>query len=118
MTNRGDTIIHGSPFKVSLERTINLGNYESTRIGLAVDFMDVKPNEAFKFVQEILDPWVQELRPKSAPPVQPKVTQSKSEKKSKGCKYCGGMIYWEKDEAGGWIPLNPDGSRHRCDKKP
>jgi hypothetical protein len=123
MKNPGDTIIHGSPFRVSLERTINLGNYESTRIGLAVDFMDAKPNEAFKIVQEILAPWVQELRPKSAagtPLAEQKATESKPAKKSKACKYCGGMIYWQKDETGNWIPVNPDGFSHipTCSKKP
>jgi len=118
MTKPGDTIIHGAPFRVTLERVINLGNYESTRIGLAVDFMDVKPNDAFKMMQEILAPWVEELRPKRASePAQP--TKKTAEgKASKTCRYCGGMIYWEKDPQQGWVPVNPDGSRHRCDKKP
>jgi len=47
------------------------------------------------------------------PPAEKKAPQEKFF----SCKYCGAQIKWNRDAEGKWLPTNPDGSVHVCQKK-
>jgi hypothetical protein len=52
-------------FQVSVERVVNLGNYESLRVGLAevLDLATEKPDEAYARVLGKVDGWTKQLKP-------------------------------------------------------
>jgi len=56
-------------FTVSVERTVNLGNYESIRVGLAESFDvgSVSRDEAYKRVLQEVQAWAGSLKPAGTP---------------------------------------------------
>jgi hypothetical protein len=53
-------------FTVSVERTMNLGNYESIRVGLAESFDTSADHEsAFRSVLEKVQAWTSAMKPKT-----------------------------------------------------
>ena len=61
-------------FSVSVERVVNLGNYESLRVGFAevLELGVEKPEDAYARILEKVNSWTKELTPaKSSGPVGP-----------------------------------------------
>ncbi|MGA2785859.1 MAG: hypothetical protein ABSF09_14310 [Candidatus Bathyarchaeia archaeon] len=52
-------------FSVSVERVVNLGNYETLRIGLAeiLDLASEKPEDAYTRIMQKVDGWTSQLKP-------------------------------------------------------
>jgi hypothetical protein len=52
-------------FSVSVERVVNLGNYETLRIGLAevLDLASEKPEDAYARIMQKVDGWTSQLKP-------------------------------------------------------
>ena len=52
-------------FQVSVERVVNLGNYESLRVGLAevLDLGGEKPEDAYARILQKVDGWTKHLKP-------------------------------------------------------
>ncbi|MGA2785300.1 MAG: hypothetical protein ABSF09_11440 [Candidatus Bathyarchaeia archaeon] len=56
-------------FSVSVERVVNLGNYETLRIGLAevLDLASEKPEDAYARIMQKVDGWTSQLKPATVP---------------------------------------------------